>query len=46
MVLVLAPDAVARATELLAARGVGAWVLGHVEDAAGVPFRLTRRRQG
>ena len=40
MVLVLAPDAVERATELLAARGVHAWVIGGVELAAEVRFRL------
>jgi len=40
MVLVLAPDAVAPATVLLADRGVDAWVLGHVEATADGPFRL------
>jgi phosphoribosylformylglycinamidine cyclo-ligase len=41
MVLVLAPDAVARATEVLAARGVGAWVMGAVEESPGTPYRLS-----
>jgi len=40
MVLVLAPDAVIPATDLLAARGVEPWVLGYIEKVAGAPFRL------
>jgi phosphoribosylformylglycinamidine cyclo-ligase len=40
MVLVLAPAAVGRATGLLAARGVDAWVLGDVVAEPADPFRL------
>jgi len=44
MVLVLGPDVVGRASTLLAGRGVDAWVIGHVEESLGVPFRLERAR--
>jgi phosphoribosylformylglycinamidine cyclo-ligase len=40
MVLVVAPDAVERATAALAARDVQAWVLGHVEASTGTAFRF------
>ena len=40
MVLVLAPDAVDAARATLAARGVDAWVLGHVEASGGDAFRF------
>jgi phosphoribosylformylglycinamidine cyclo-ligase len=40
MVLVLAPGAVDAARATLAARGVDAWVLGHVEASDGDAFRF------
>jgi phosphoribosylformylglycinamidine cyclo-ligase len=40
MVLVVAPDAVERATAALAARDVQAWVLGHVEASTDTAFRF------
>ena len=44
MVLLLAPDALERATAVLAGRGVEAWALGHVEHdvgpTSGAQFRL------